>query len=159
MGFLIRTAFWLTIVILLIPADETETRKLADGRSITAFEAIGFATAAYQDARGFCQRNTDACDTGQIVLATFEAKARTGARWVYGFMDPAGSKSTPAANTPVAAPSATADAQQKPIVVPVATGSIPSLSQAMPPPASDVQHVKRPTAAFSLPEPPPRRPS
>jgi len=102
MGFLIRVAFCLMIVILFIPADETETRKLADGRSISTFEAFGLAAAIYQDARGFCGRNPDACETGQIALATFGAKARTGARWIYSLFDPAPAAAVP--ETPSAQP-------------------------------------------------------
>jgi len=70
MGFLLKVAFWLSLVVLLIPADESETRKLADGRSISIIEAYGLAQAAYDDAKGFCGRNTDACATGEVAAAT-----------------------------------------------------------------------------------------
>ena len=88
MGFLFKVAFWLSLVILLIPADETETRKLADGHAIGFVEAFSLAQTAYEDAKGFCGRNPDACATGEVAASTFGAKARTGARWVYAWIDP-----------------------------------------------------------------------
>jgi hypothetical protein len=88
MGFLLKVAFWLSLVILLIPADESETRKLADGHALGIVETFSLAQTAYEDAKGFCGRNPDACASGQVAASTFGAKARTGARWVYSWFDP-----------------------------------------------------------------------
>ena len=48
MRFLIRAAFWLMILILLLPSDDKQ-------RS----EVYGTAEAAVKDVSGFCERNQD----------------------------------------------------------------------------------------------------
>ncbi len=81
MMFLIRTAFWLGVVIMLIPVDD----KAADGpatagvETIGALEAAGAAQEAIADLGGFCERNPAACDVGGRIATTFALKARTGA--------------------------------------------------------------------------------
>ena len=83
MFFLLRVAFWVSLVILLIPADPQLAAERGEGREVSTFEAIDAAQTTYQDVKGFCGRNPTACDVGQVALDTFTAKARTGARWVY----------------------------------------------------------------------------
>lgn len=152
MGFLIRIAFFLGLVILFIPADEAETKKLANGQSISLFDTFGFATAAYSDVQGFCGRNPQACSTGGVLVSTFEAKARTGARWVYAWLEPSASHA-PAADK-------TAPAEQNAQPIPVATGSIHARApvQQMPEAETPVSISRHPAANF-LPLPPARRPS
>lgn len=133
MGFLLKVAFWLSLVILLIPADESETSKLADGRSLSIIEAYGLAQAAYDDAKGFCGRNPEACATGTVAAATFGAKARTGARWVYSWFDPS-AKQAATAHEPSVQPTSQPAMQPMPPAIatpspaattmPAATGSI-----------------------------------
>jgi len=110
MFFLLRAAFWLSLVVLLIPADPSETARPGAARSVSTFEAIGAAQSTFEDLRGFCSRNPTACETGKTALDGFGAKARTGARWVYEQLDgrendatgstPSGATATPAAATP-----------------------------------------------------------
>ncbi len=89
MMFLIRTAFWLGVVIMLIPVDD----KAPDGpvapgvETIGALEAAGAAQEAIADLGGFCERNPAACDVGNRIATTFALKARTGARIVTEFID------------------------------------------------------------------------
>lgn len=83
MFFLLRVAFWLSLVILFIPADPQVAAQGNDGRDVSTLEAIGAANSTWQDVKGFCTRNPDACGIGRMALDTFSAKARTGARWVY----------------------------------------------------------------------------
>lgn len=87
MFFLLRAAFWLSLVVLLIPADPTEAPRRGEARSVSTFEAIGAAQSTFEDLRGFCSRNPNACETGKTALDGFGAKARTGARWVYEQLD------------------------------------------------------------------------
>ncbi|MDR3372917.1 MAG: DUF5330 domain-containing protein [Ancalomicrobiaceae bacterium] len=131
MGFLFKVAFWLSLVILLIPADESETRKLADGRSVGIFETFGLAQSAYEDAKGFCGRNPDACATGEVAASTFGAKARTGARWVYSWFDPSAKQAAALpqsgplpASQPAMQPMPPAIASQAPAASPATTGTI-----------------------------------
>ncbi|NLH81094.1 MAG: DUF5330 domain-containing protein, partial [Phyllobacteriaceae bacterium] len=101
MFFLLRAAFWLSLVVLFIPADPAETPANASGRAVSPFEAIGAAQSTLHDVGGFCDRNPTACDTGRVALEGFGAKARTGARWVYEKLDGGTAEAaTPAHATP-----------------------------------------------------------
>ncbi|MBD1545212.1 DUF5330 domain-containing protein [Labrenzia aggregata] len=85
MFFLLRTAFWLTLVLVLIPLGsgkgESETTKVDP---VAAYSA---ASAAVSDISGFCKRNPQACETGGNAIAMIGARARDGARIVYEFLD------------------------------------------------------------------------
>ncbi len=87
MYFLFKTAFWLSLVILLVPADP-ETKAQSDEPDISSLQAIGAAQQAYVDMTMFCKRNPQTCETGGAALDIFEAKARTGARMVYDYLGP-----------------------------------------------------------------------
>jgi hypothetical protein len=83
MRFLIKVAFWLTIVVLLLPADSA---KQGQATQVGALEALGAAQAAVEDASGFCARNPDACEVGSQAFQTFGEKAQHGARLLYEFL-------------------------------------------------------------------------
>lgn len=80
MFFLLRVAFWLSIVVVLLPAGPKTDSTAPE---ISTFEAIGAAQAAIKDARGFCQREPDACAIGSQALQVFGQKAQNGARMLY----------------------------------------------------------------------------
>ncbi|WP_321341848.1 DUF5330 domain-containing protein [Breoghania sp.] len=86
MFFILRTAFWLSLVILLIPADASTVDE--DQTHISTFQAIGAAQETYSDMIRFCERNRTACETGSAALEIFSAKARTGARMIYEYLGP-----------------------------------------------------------------------
>ena len=69
MLFLIRTAFWLILIVLLLPTDERQ-------RS----EVYGTAQAAVNDIATFCDRNPDTCAKGKDAFGVFVQKAEFGAR-------------------------------------------------------------------------------
>jgi hypothetical protein len=69
--FLIRVAFWLGFVVLLLPADERQQARL-----------YGAATHTVERVTTFCDRNPTTCDTGSALWATFLKKAEFGARLV-----------------------------------------------------------------------------
>ena len=64
MLFLIRTAFWLMIIVLLLPTDEQQ-------RS----EVYGTAQAAVNDVASFCDRNPETCARGKDAFGVFVQKA------------------------------------------------------------------------------------
>ena len=68
MLFLIRTAFWLMIIVLLLPTD-------AQQRS----EVYGTAQAAVNDVATFCDRNPETCVRGKDAFGVFVQKAQFGA--------------------------------------------------------------------------------
>lgn len=80
--FLLRAAFWLSIVIILLPAD-TETGDKAP--RVTAFEALVAAQTAVSDISQFCDRNPDVCDTGGTAFNVLADKVRNGAKIIYGY--------------------------------------------------------------------------
>jgi len=75
MMFLVRTAFWLMIIILLLPTDEQQQNKV-----------YGTAEAAVKDVATFCDRNPDTCTTGRDALEVLVHKAEFGARMLMGFI-------------------------------------------------------------------------
>lgn len=83
MMFLIRVAFWLSIVILLLPSGKTEP---VDGPQIGAADALSAASAAFADMRQFCTRQPDACDVGSRAAFAFGQKAQAGAKYIYEFL-------------------------------------------------------------------------
>jgi hypothetical protein len=86
MFFLIRAAFWLSVVILFIPADpETGT----DAPRVTAIDALVAARATIADISGFCERNPDVCTTGNAALRLFSEKAHNGVRMLYRYFNDA----------------------------------------------------------------------
>ena len=82
--FLIRAAFWLSVVVLLLPGDP---KTGADAPRVTAFQALLATRAAVADISGFCDRNPDVCATGSTALQVFVAKVRYGAELVSGLFN------------------------------------------------------------------------
>ena len=83
MFFLLRLAFWLCVVCILLPSSNKTTPTDAQ---IDASEAMTLATAAVSDVRGFCERQPDACVTGGKVAVALGQKAEAGARTLYEFV-------------------------------------------------------------------------
>jgi hypothetical protein len=83
MFFLLRIAFWLAVVCILLP---TGTKSTSPEARIDASEAVTLAGAAVSDVRGFCERQPDACVTGGKVMVALGQKAEAGARTIYEFI-------------------------------------------------------------------------
>lgn len=79
MFFLIRMAFWLGLILLILPIGLSSD----GGRQIGALQAMGAVQAAIADMRGFCQRQPDACAVGGEMISHLTDKAQAGAKWVY----------------------------------------------------------------------------
>ena len=109
MFFLIRTAFWLSIVIMLLPTPDS--MKTEGG--VGATQAISAASATMADMKGFCVRQPEACDVGAQALTQFGRKAQASARWLYEFLgDKLGNNQTASAAHPVRATPAETDPSQ-----------------------------------------------
>ncbi len=99
MGFLIRSAFWLSLVLLFLP--------IGTGGSEGDVETVGPVTAflaareAVTDMAGMCERKPEVCETGQAVASTIAVKARESARLVLGWVE-----EEPAASPPAPVPTA-----------------------------------------------------
>lgn len=76
MWFLIKTAFWLTILLMLIPTDGQQSNQV-----------YGTAEAAVKDLASFCDRNPETCITGKNAFDMLVQKAEVGAAMLMDFVD------------------------------------------------------------------------
>ena len=83
MFFLLRMVFWLGVVCVLLPGGG---KQAAPDSRIDATQAMTLASAAVSDARGFCDRQPDACKVGGKVAVALGHKAEDGARTLYEFV-------------------------------------------------------------------------
>lgn len=70
--FLIRTAFFVAIVLLLLPIDR-QAAGITEGPG--TFETFAAIQTVVADARGFCDRNPQACATGAATVGVLRQKA------------------------------------------------------------------------------------
>jgi len=84
MFFLLRMAFWLGVVCVLLPSGGS--RSNAPNASINPTEAVTMASAAVSDMRGFCARQPNACAVGGKVATALGHRAEAGARTLYHFI-------------------------------------------------------------------------
>jgi len=80
MFFLLRMAFWLGLVLVLLPREKSPDAKVPQ---IGAAEAVSAATAAVQDMSQFCKRQPAACDVGGQAATVIGQRAQDGARKLY----------------------------------------------------------------------------
>ena len=81
MFFLLRMAFWLGLVLVLLPREKTpESDKVPQ---IGASEAVSAATAAVSDMGQFCKRQPAACEVGGQAATVIGQRAQDGARKIY----------------------------------------------------------------------------
>lgn len=81
MFFLLRLAFWIGLVLVLLPRDKTPEADKAP--QINASEAVSAATAAISDMGQFCKRQPAACDVGGQAATVIGQRAQGGARKLY----------------------------------------------------------------------------
>ncbi len=79
--FLIRLAFWIGLVVLLLPTDERQQAKL-----------YGTAMATVERVTTFCDRNGQLCAASADFWAMFVRKAEFGARIVVNLVSSSGHK-------------------------------------------------------------------
>src|ERR1700687_2202911 len=81
MFFLLRMAFWLGLVLVLLPREKTpESEKLPQ---LGASEAVSAASAAVSDMSQFCKRQPAACEVGGQAATVIGHRAQAGARKLY----------------------------------------------------------------------------
>ena len=68
---LLRLAFWLGLLVLLLPTDEAQQARF-----------MSFARTALGRVSTFCDRNGNACEAGSAAWALFLRKAEFGVRLV-----------------------------------------------------------------------------
>ena len=81
MFFLLRLAFWLGLVLVLLPRDKTpEADKTPQ---ISTSDAVSAATATISDMGQFCKRQPAACEVGSQAATAIGQRATDGARKLY----------------------------------------------------------------------------
>lgn len=94
MFFLLRMAFWLAVVFMLLPglSGTSLTSSHGTGQSheaglkVDPMEALGAASSAMADAGGFCQRQPQACEVGGGIIQMLGERAEAGARIALGYI-------------------------------------------------------------------------
>jgi len=88
MFFLLRMAFWLGLVLVLLPTDKSQ--ETADTKApqpqVGAADAISAATAAVSDMSQFCTRQPGACAVGGQAAAVIGQRAQNGAKKLYNII-------------------------------------------------------------------------
>jgi hypothetical protein len=83
MRFLLRMAFWLTLVLVLLPSGGSQTGPKIN---VSAFEAMSAAKATVSDVGSFCERQRDACALGSQAAVAIGHRAQAGARMLYQYL-------------------------------------------------------------------------
>lgn len=84
MFFLLRLAFWLGLVLVLLPTGSGQNH--APNSDIRAADAISAASATVHDLRGFCAREPNACSVGSEIATSMGYRAQAGAKMLYEFL-------------------------------------------------------------------------
>ena len=84
MRFLLRMAFWLTVILALLPSGGSQpTPKL----TVSAVEAMLAAKATVTDMGSFCERQPDACTVGSQTAVAIGHRAQAGAKMLYEYFN------------------------------------------------------------------------
>jgi uncharacterized protein DUF5330 len=84
MRFLLRMAFWLTVVLVLLPSGGSQpTPKV----NVSAFEAVSAAKATVTDMGSFCERQPEACTVGSQTAVAIGHRAQAGAKLLYEYLN------------------------------------------------------------------------
>jgi hypothetical protein len=112
MRFLLRMAFWLGVILVLLPSGGTQSAPKVE---ISAGDAFSAARATVTDAQKFCERQPDTCTFGSQAAVAIGHRAQAGAKMVYEFLNeklgpnetgPSTTSSTSTAGTAVPLPAA-----------------------------------------------------
>jgi Family of unknown function (DUF5330) len=71
MLFLLRLAFWIMLICLLLPGSREDNRRL-----------ISSAEQTVSDVRGFCQRNPQVCEDVRITMTSLLSRLKAGAEMI-----------------------------------------------------------------------------
>jgi hypothetical protein len=86
---LLRLAFWLALIVMLLPTDAQQQARFAD-----------FANQAMGRVSTFCDRNSRTCGVGSDAWSTFLSKAEFGVRLIGDLLGAGGRRGPDAAYDP-----------------------------------------------------------
>jgi hypothetical protein len=75
MMFLLRLAFWILVICLLLPTSGDDNRRL-----------MSSAERTVSDVRGFCQRNPQVCEDMRITMTSMLARLKNGAELIEAWL-------------------------------------------------------------------------
>jgi uncharacterized protein DUF5330 len=84
MRFLLRMAFWLTVILVLLPSSGSQPAPKVD---VSATDAMSAAGATVADMKQFCGRQSEACAVGSQVAVALGHRAQAGAKMLYEFLN------------------------------------------------------------------------
>lgn len=84
MFFLIRMAFWFSLVLLALPLGPDGEHGAPGVNPIQAFFA---AKEAVDDMAGMCERKPGVCEVGKAAMQTIGVRAKETARIAYGMLE------------------------------------------------------------------------
>ena len=92
MWFLLRVAFWLGVVLVILP---TFGSQPVPQSQVGALDTMSAAKVAISDLQQFCERKPDACTIGSQTAVTLGHRAQVGAKMLFDFFnDQFGSQAT-----------------------------------------------------------------
>lgn len=88
MWFLIRGAFWFSLVLVMLPIfDQDATDRLSQEQGVELTDALGAAAGVISYASDLCAQKPDVCVKGAETFSTLGSRAREGARVAYTYLD------------------------------------------------------------------------
>ena len=87
MFFLLRMAFWMSVVLVLLPSGGSQRTATAPSPELGAMDTLSAASATVSDMGRFCSRQPDACAIGSQAAAALGQRAQAGAKMVYDFIN------------------------------------------------------------------------
>ena len=85
MMFLLRTAFWLAVMLALLPSFAPKAAAPA-ATGMEATEAVAAASETLGDVFQFCSRQPNACAAGVHLASAIGQRAQAGAKMLYGMV-------------------------------------------------------------------------
>jgi Family of unknown function (DUF5330) len=85
MMFLLRTAFWLAVMLALLPSFAPKASAPA-ATGMEATEAVTAASETLGDMFQFCSRQPNACAAGVHLASAIGQRAQAGAKMLYGMV-------------------------------------------------------------------------
>ena len=86
MFFLLRMAFWMSVVLVLLPSGGSQPTATAPSSELGAMETLSAASKTVSDMGRFCTREPDAGAVGSQAAAALGQRAQAGAKMVYDFI-------------------------------------------------------------------------
>lgn len=87
MMFILRSLFWITLVLVLLPSEPRPEQRSANVKetvkTISTTQALNAAQDTFSDLSGFCGRNAHVCDASGTAIDMLQRKAKYAVRMVY----------------------------------------------------------------------------